>query len=112
VSQLAVRTIDFCPLSAQLQDRLDLPVQQSMHRRAAGTVDELADRPAGLPALHPHAAQPHYQADTCQRPALIHSVVDQIQQRVLSLGVDSDGDWTYKPQPAFARNSRLSTDSS
>jgi len=95
VGQLAVGSVGFAPLGEERQNLGHLLIEQPVHRRPARRlVGQLADGPAGQPAVRADFAELQFAAGAAQRPALIERLIKQLEQAGLGGRVEPARDPT------------------
>ena len=84
--ELAMRTVHRSPLFDQLEDRLDLPVEQPVHRIPTGClIDQRADMEhARPPTMHPHVRDEEYATGALVHPTLRHGVIYEFRRLSLT----------------------------
>jgi hypothetical protein len=81
--------VGLAPLAEQRDDRLDLLVEQPVHRGATGLgVDEVTTVAPGEPAVDPDFTEFELTAGPTQRPALIGGLVEQLEKSGLGGRID------------------------
>lgn len=106
MGELSMGTVDVAPAAVEVDDRLDLVIEQSVHRVAAGgLVLELAGAAALHPAVGPQLAEVELPARPPEAPARRGSVVDQPKERLFGGRVDPGRDSATQPQRPFPSTS-------